>query len=246
LKDLLARFHPIALQEMQGVKLLDRFDTKFTFRIDQLSEILEELRPHYRVLEVDGLRGSHYENLYFDTDRLALYAKHHSGRSRRYKVRYRRYSDSGLCFFELKLKNNKGRTVKPRIPRTAIEPELTGEPARLLEQETELPASLLKPTLWVRFTRLTFVASGSPERLTIDFDLAYSTDSAQIAFPKLGIAEVKQDKSSATSHFIQMMRQQRIWEGSMSKYCFGVIHLYPDVKMNLFKERLRQLHHVAA
>lgn len=27
----------------------------------------------------------------------------------------------------------------------------------------------------------------------------------------------------------------------MSKYCFGIIHLFPGVKMNLFREQVKQL-----
>ena len=45
---------------------------------------------------------------------------------------------------------------------------------------------------------------------------------------------------------IKLMREQKIWEGSMSKYCFGIVNLYPRVKMNLFKERLKQLRELAA
>ena len=51
-----------------------------------------------------------------------LYHRHHIGRSNRFKVRSRRYVESDLCFFEVKYRNNKGRTIKNRI-RKIIEGE---------------------------------------------------------------------------------------------------------------------------
>jgi len=239
-------FEPISLQEMDSVRLLDRVDTKFTFRLAQLPSVLAGMRPHYRVLDVNGVRANRYETLYFDTQGLSLYARHHSGKFIRHKIRYRRYVDSNLCFFEIKAKNNKGRTVKQRIQDGGIRPEIEGEAEEFLKKETPLSAADFKPALWVHFTRLTFVSKRTPERLTIDVNLAYKNDSVELNFPRLVIAEVKQDKSSASSPFIRLMRERRIWEGSMSKYCFGIVNLYPRVKMNLFKERVKQLKLLAA
>ena len=238
-------FAPVSLTEMQDVKLLDRLDTKFTFRQDQLPGLLDEMAAHYRLLEINGARTHRYETLYFDTDGLDLYARHHSGKYSRYKIRYRRYVESGVCFFEVKTKNNKGRTVKQRIERPAIPANLTGDEVALLERETPLKVGAFKPVMWVHFTRLTFVSKTAPERLTLDLDLSYQSESLQAGFPRLAIAEVKQDKLSSASPFVRMMRARRIWQGSMSKYCFGIIHLYPHVKMNRFKERMKQIKLVA-
>ncbi len=243
---ILRDFEPISLEDMESVKLLDRVDTKFTFRIAQLPSVLGGMRPHYRVLEVNGVRANRYETLYFDTDSLSLYASHHSGKFIRHKLRYRRYVDSDLCFFEIKAKNNKGRTIKQRIRGRAICPGIEGEAEELLKKETPLTATDFKPILWVNFTRLTFVGKTTPERLTVDINLAYKNGTAELHFPKLVIAEVKQDRASSTSPFIRLMRDRRIWEGSMSKYCFGIVTLYPRVKMNLFKERVKQLKLLAA
>ena len=161
-------------------------------------------------------------------------------------MRYRKYVDSDLCFFEIKAKNNKGRTIKQRIAREAIHDEIEGDAEQLLKKETPFSATDFKPVIWVNFTRLTFVSKSSPERLTIDLSLSYKNELIEASFPKLVIAEVKQDRASSASPFIKLMRGQKIWEGSMSKYCFGIVNLYPRVKMNLFKERLRQLRELAA
>lgn len=41
---------------MDSVKLMDRTDTKFTFHISQLIEILELVKNDYRVLEIEEKR----------------------------------------------------------------------------------------------------------------------------------------------------------------------------------------------
>ena len=245
LANILDTFEPVSLAEMDNVKLMDRFDSKFTFRIDHLPRVLEEMKPYYRVLEVGGVRASRYETLYFDTNSLLLYSRHHTGKFTRYKVRYRKYVDSDLCFFEIKAKNNKGRTIKKRIERKSVESAIAGEPEELLNTETKLCAKDLKAMIQVNFTRLTFVSKACPERLTIDLQLSYKNEVSAVSFPKLVIAEVKRERSSASSPFIKVMRACKIWEGSMSKYCFGIVNLFPRVKMNLFKERIRQIRQLA-
>jgi hypothetical protein len=74
--EIVAGFEPITLKEMDQVKLMDRTDTKYTFSLAQLSEILEEMRPYYRVLDVDGKKISRYKTLYYDTTNFTLYTKH--------------------------------------------------------------------------------------------------------------------------------------------------------------------------
>ena len=231
---------------MDNVRLLERFDTKFTFRKDQLAGILDEMVSDYRVLDVEGTRCHRYETVYFDTDNLDLYSRHHSGKFIRQKIRYRKYLDSKLCFFEIKSKSNKGQTLKKRIPRTDFQEVISGESEVLLRTETPLCAADIRPVLRVNFTRLTFVGKVANERLTIDVNLSYHIEEKSVDLPKLVIAEVKRDRSSSASFFTEAMRRRRIWEGSMSKYCFGVANLYPLVKRNLFKERIRQINEIAA
>ena len=74
--DNLNQFNPITLQEMDGVKLMDRTDTKFTFNINMLPVILGEAKEYYRILEVEGNRISRYKTLYFDTEDFDLYNNH--------------------------------------------------------------------------------------------------------------------------------------------------------------------------
>ena len=50
------QFTPISLKNMDGVKLMNRSDTKFTFSSQKLPILLEKLIPFYNVLEINGKR----------------------------------------------------------------------------------------------------------------------------------------------------------------------------------------------
>src|SRR5687767_7859268 len=115
ISEALLQFAPISLDEMDGVKLMDRTDTKFLFKAEQLPAFLEQLATSYRVLEINDRRICRYETLYFDTADFQLYLCHQNGKLNRYKVRFRRYVESDVSYFEVKLKNNKGRTIKTRV-----------------------------------------------------------------------------------------------------------------------------------
>ena len=236
----LARFEPISLQEMDDVKLMDRTDTKFVFKIEQLPVFLEQVSHYYRVLEVTNARISRYETLYFDTEDFQLYLKHQNGKLNRYKIRFRKYVESELNFFEIKFKNNKGRTIKERIKRQEIEYRIEGKAKNLLNEKTSLDPDSLVPKLWVNYSRITLVNKSSKERLTIDVNLNFKNADANKNFDRLVIAEVKQEKSSP-SPFLGLMRQHHIREGSISKYCFGVISLHKKIKKNNFKPKLLTL-----
>jgi hypothetical protein len=108
---ILQQFEPITLKEMEGVKLMNRTDTKFIFNISHYETIMNEIRQHYRVLEVEGQRISRYETLYYDTQKYDLYGEHHKGKLNRYKIRHRTYVESKIGFLEVKFKNNKGITI---------------------------------------------------------------------------------------------------------------------------------------
>ncbi len=102
-EETLNTFQPLTLKELDNVQMLNRVDTKFVFHINQFCEILEEIKENYLVLEIDGKRMFDYESIYFDTDNYDLYKFHHNGKLNRLKVRYRKYLDSGLCYFEVKV-----------------------------------------------------------------------------------------------------------------------------------------------
>lgn len=243
INDILLKFDPITLKEMDSVKLMNRTDTKYVFKTEQLPGFLDEVKDNYFVLDVNGVRASRYKTLYFDTDDFRLYMAHQNGKLNRNKVRYRSYVDSCLNYFEIKFKSNKERTLKDRIKRPEITEEITGKAKDFLQSKTEFAAENLKPKLWVNYTRITLVNKTSEERLTIDMDLHYLNDHKEKKLPEIVIAELKQGKRANTA-FVEVMREHRIKTASISKYCFGVIFLYENIKMNNFKSKLLTLNKI--
>jgi hypothetical protein len=219
---------------MDAVKLMDRMDSKYMFTMQTLPQILNGCKEHYRVVEINGQRYSSYETLYYDTEDYRLYNQHHSGKLNRYKVRKRTYVESNLSFLEVKFKDNKGRTTKDRVKLKTN--TIDGNAIEFLEKETPLKAKDLKPSVNITYSRITLVHKGLSERITIDVNLTVSKDAHSRKFHNLVIAEVKQNKSS-NSEFTHLMREFRIKEGSMSKYCIGVSNLVEEVKKNNFKEK---------
>jgi hypothetical protein len=222
---------------MDNVTLMDRTDTKYIFTLDNLPAFLEQVKEDYRVLDVNGHRISRYESLYFDTRNFDLYLSHHRGRPSRYKIRCRKYVESELHFFEVKYKNNKGRTIKDRVKQPSIDGMIKENAEILLCEKTPLLANNLEAKLWVNYSRITLVNKYSPERVTIDVDLTFKNSETDKTIHNLVIAEVKQDKALVSS-FIRLMKKYHVREGAMSKYCFGVISLFSNVKHNNFKPKL--------
>ncbi len=234
-------FDKISLHEMDGVKLMDRVDVKYLIPVHLLPSVLSEAKKHYLMLEINNERLSTYETLYYDTADLALYHDHQTGRANRYKIRFRNYVASNLSFFEIKFKNQKGRTIKTRIKQPSkIEPLLIGEKAMFLNDTTPLNANTLKGNLKVYYKRMTLVSKTTPERLTIDLNLAFSSDLATKSFPEIAIAEVKQERIGA-SPIIEIFKKFALREGSISKYCLGVITTQSKVKHNRFKQKYMHL-----
>jgi hypothetical protein len=243
-QDVLETFQPITLSEMDSVKLMDRTDTKFVFPVSQLPQILREVKDSYRALVVSGTRLSKYETLYYDTADFDLYHRHHAGRSQRFKVRSRRYVESDLCFFEVKYRNNKGRTIKNRIRTPLIENHISENPARLLGELTNLDPASLKGTIWVNYQRATLVSKTNAERLTLDLGLSYRTAHESIDFSKMVIAEVKREKANSVSPVISVLNDRRIRAGSISKYCLGLISTHAGLRKNNFMEQIRHFQRI--
>lgn len=241
-------FDSISLTEMDGVKLMNRVDVKYYLPLNQLPGVLAELKSHYRLLEIAQQRLCPYETLYFDTPDLSLYHQHQAGRLNRYKVRLRNYVNSNLAFFEVKFKNNKGRTIKTRIRRKdELTEPIDQKSADFLTNTTPLMPTSLQPVMWVDYQRLTLVGKNQPERLTIDVNLVFRDShgvgvSAQACshMMQLVIIEVKQEKLGASA-FHQIARKHQLHQGGMSKYCLGMIKLHNQLKHNRFKSKLHKL-----
>ena len=236
----LAMYDAIGLAEMDGVSLMNRFDTKYTLGEADLIEALGDLTDRYRVLEIDGVRRCAYSTLYFDTPSRDCYREHHNGKANRRKYRMRSYASSGKAFFEIKTKTNRGRTVKKRVPIEAIREKLTPQSDALVRRIAGEPVAL-SPQLWVSFSRITLVARDAEERVTLDPDLEFRMGASVERLPGQVIAEVKQGRQSRDSAIREWLREHHVRPLRVSKYCVGSALLDPALKQNNFKSKLRTL-----
>ncbi|HLG03254.1 MAG TPA: polyphosphate polymerase domain-containing protein [Bacteroidia bacterium] len=233
-------FETITLEEMDRVKLMDRTDLKFMFNAHQLADMLFDVCDKYKVLKVAGMFASRYETLYYDTPDFSFFRQHHNGKTNRYKIRLRRYVDSDQNFFEIKQKNNKGRTVKNRVRKKDLGKTISGRTAVFLHETTGMDPAHLEPKLWVNYTRVTLVNKLIDERITIDMDLEVKSGEGTHSFGDLVIVESKQARPVSTP-FIQKLKENGIRAGGTSKYCLAVSTLIEGVKKNNFKEEIHNI-----
>ena len=242
---MLQQFPAISLAEMSAVRLMNRIDTKYTVRPDQLLQLLQTLTADYFVQEIDGKRISLYHTVYLDTADLAMYTAHQCGRRTRRKIRVRTYMDTQTTFLEIKNKNNKGRTRKTRIVLPETAGYLSEEASRFIEQEGCYAPHQLMPHLQNRFYRITLVNRLKTERLTIDINLKFNnlTTGQQASCRRLVIIELKQDGNCA-SFVKQQLSEMHVLPVGISKYCLGTILINPPIRTNLFKKKLIHLNKI--
>lgn len=240
LTEILAQYRPITLEEMDSVKLMNRTDTKYFFNVSLLKDILIKAMDSYRVLEINHIRQFNYLTTYFDTPELKLYNEHLNGKLNRYKIRQRRYDATGTEFFEVKFKNNKGRTLKSRIENN-LHDQLNDQTDKFLRKKTPYEVSQLQKAIMNDFIRITLVNNEKTERATLDYNLSFSNHNKEHRCPQLGIAEIKQDNLSGPSPLMKTLRELRLRPEGISKYCLGVASLYDNVKINTLKPRLLKI-----
>ncbi len=237
LTEIINLFPPITLEEMSGIRLMNRIDTKFVTTIGGLKQFLMLAREDYYVQDWHGLRLMPYHTIYLDTPRLTMYYDHHNGHKHRYKVRMRMYENDGATFLEVKDKNNHGRTKKKRI--LIDELEYAGDEMKeFVEDKTPYDATTLIPTIENRFRRITLVNKARTERLTIDVDLQFHNIrcDGDCTLGHHVIIELKRDgliPSPATA----LLRRVRIKRSGFSKMAMGMALTDPHLKQNRFKQR---------
>jgi hypothetical protein len=206
-----------------------------------LEELLRLASDSYAVQEIEGHKIMPYSTLYFDTEQCSMYAQHQRGKKNREKIRVRRYEGSGLCFLEVKRKNNKGRTDKKRIQIAERVPDMENY-EEFLSKYSRYTGNTLIPQLSNQFRRMTLVNAAMTERLTIDTDLRFINEVTGLEqdMENLAIIEVKRD-GLTYSPVLAMLNQLRIHESGFSKYCIGMTLTNHELKSNRFKERIRSL-----
>lgn len=245
ISEILSKFDPISLEEMDKVKLMNRIDTKFMVPLDKLEYLLQKATENYRVVEISGHRTLPYSSIYFDTEDYHMYTIHHNGKLNRQKIRMRSYLSSGVSFLEIKTKNNKRRTKKKRIQIDSrkFEHILLEEAEKdLITSKTPFNPDELSPSLQNFFSRITLVDKKETERVTLDINLQYRlvNSSECVHVKNLVIVELKQDGNN-TSYFKEWLLDLSVLPKGMSKYCLGMVLTHDNIKTNRFKQKLRYI-----
>ena len=248
-------YNPITLDEMSGIKLMNRTDTKFVTTIDKLRSLLMLAHDDYRVQDIDGRRIASYYTAYFDTPDNNMYIVHQNGHAGRQKLRIRSYVETGLNFLEVKTKNNHGRTKKKRVDMVGFDPSNPDHGIRFMRQDDQYRSydeflrkhlrydpTILTEHLENNFKRITLVNKAKTERLTIDTELKFHNlkTGRNKDLTGLVIIELKRD-GLQPSPILGMLRDLRIKPCGFSKYCMGSALTNPYLKRNNFKERLRMV-----
>ncbi|MBQ7443832.1 MAG: polyphosphate polymerase domain-containing protein [Bacteroidaceae bacterium] len=237
----LGSLSPISLDEMSGIKLMNRTDTKFVTNKEQLARLMEMAQGQYFAQQIGESRIASYETTYWDTPGHRFFLEHHNTRAPRQKVRVRTYIGSDLTFLEVKTKNNHGRTKKKRIAVPSQErADVVGAGgSSFVEGLTGLTFADIIPTVQNHFERITLVNYDKTERLTIDFNVRFDNMETGLAAGtgELVIIELKRD-GNVFSPVVDMLRELRIKASGFSKYCIGSVTTNGSLKANLFKPRL--------
>ena len=236
----LKKFPPITLKEMSGVRLMNRIDTKYVTKKENLIPFLSHMSENYYVQEINNKRIALYHTLYMDTPDLEMYIAHQDDRSVRQKIRIREYVDSDLSFFEVKNRDNKGRIIKERIAISDFKDYNSKKVVSFIEKRTLYNIQNLIPQLENSFKRITLVNKEKTLRLTIDIDISFNNIQTRLRNDLLSdivVIEIKHDgKLNPESR--SLLKELNIHQEKISKYCFGSVLTNPDLKYNRFKPKL--------
>lgn len=242
----LTRFAPVGLTELvETAELLTRIDRKYLVDDATAVQLLAALDPQTRVLDIDGVRQSTYESVYFDTPDLLSYHMAAQARRRRFKLRTRGYVDSDVAYLEIKTKGARGETVKERteyesVMRDRLTDEARIEVAEALES-IGVPAeraSELESTLVTRYRRATLLMADEGSRTTIDTDLEWIEPAGQ-SFELPGMTIVETKSMSHASEADRVLWRLGVRPVSLSKYATGMAALHPELPRNKWSRILR-------
>ena len=182
----------IGLAELEERAALQcRVDRKYIVPVTSAGPLLDRLARFSSVLEIDGLRQFRYRSLYFDTPDLLGYRLTAHRHRRRFKVRTRRYEDTGACFVEVKVPGPRGSTVKHRAEHDrpdSIEGGRSFVDAALLG--LGLRAELVA-VLHTTYRRCTLLVDSDDSRVTVDTGLRWRDGRHELCLPGIAIVETK-------------------------------------------------------
>lgn len=241
-------FQSISLGQLNAkADMLQRRDNKYVIRTSVLEQAVPMLARYFDILEIDGKREFTYDTCYFDDRQRTGYFDHHQGRRIRCKVRMRKYVDAGLCFVEIKLKHNRGMTIKERLQRPVdVHGRLDHEALNFIRTtyrdlyRREF-AQNLQPAMEMHYQRLTLVAKDGGERMTVDVGMTFkSAEGICMVDDGLLLVEAKSHNANGIADKILRSLHQHP-TNSCSKYCVAMAALNKVQKYNKFLVALRKL-----
>lgn len=245
----LQKFRTISLTELNATaSYLKRIDTKYLLNSKQFSEILEDLKKDFHVLEIKWKKIFSYDNVYMDTEDYLFYTQHQDKVKKRTKVRTRYYIDSNLAFFEYKQKN-KWITSKYRYEFPSEEHGfMTKGKKRFFEwvwqSMYEDKAPKISPSIKTKYRRITLVSKSGSERLTIDFDVKAfdlrDPKSKEVNLRNLVVIESKSLSKNCISSKI-MTKYNFKKAKSCSKYSLWVVYSGIAKKYDTFKDTMEEI-----
>jgi len=240
--EILLTFPGISLKEMDAVSFMSRVDSKYLFPVNMLGTLLSGLAGDYKILDINNQREFRYSTVYFDTPDYKFFNQHQTGKLERDKIRLRTYETNSLTYLEVKHKTNKGRTVKSRVRSNNSSPLDDAGSQQFLSEKIAGSTDLLHPVITSLFTRITLVNNNLSERVTVDFNIAYTNnDGRKIELPNIAVAEIKRDKATSRSVFYSILKNNGIRQTGFSKYCLGAAILNGVSRKNNVKPVLLKL-----
>lgn len=221
---------------------MSRIDRKYWFHISKLQQVLEQTLPDYFILEIEGQRLMDYQTTYYDTTDNSMYLKHHNGKMNRHKIRQRKYVSTNTSFLEVKFKTNKKVTIKNRVEVKIEKVGFLPSEKDFIKNETPYKGETLVPVLNNKFKRLTLIHREKLDRCTIDISPVFWNDKSEVNINDLAIFELKRGHSLKASPIVAILRDLKIRQRGMSKYCTGRAILESELKQNAFNPRLRFLY----
>ncbi len=243
----LSTFGTITLEGLNAkAAMLERLDNKYIVPADRLLPAFTAFADHFDVLEIAGKKSFVYATEYHDDAAAQSYFDHHQGRRKRCKVRVRTYVDAGFSYLEVKFKDLRNVTVKKRLKLDNTASVLSSEALAFIDKcHTDMYGTplgrRLKPVIMMSYARITLVAKDGGERMTIDTNLTFQTDTLERrTAPDHFILETKSARGNGLADSI--LRSQHMHPTKQcSKFCVGMAALGMVERHNRFLPALRKL-----
>lgn len=241
-------FSPVSLEDLNAkAEMMARIDNKYVVQSDDLLSPVPDLREAFDILEIKEQCAFIFDTRYFDDAERSAYFEHHQGRRRGFKVRVRNYVDAALCFLEVKVKGARGMAEKYRMPYDLGQlAQLTPDAAAFAQdtysrQYDKVFDYALRPSLDIRYQRMTLVARAGGERMTIDTDLCFQSENRTFASgTDVFIVETKSANGRGLADRLLRTKWERPTK-RCSKYCIGMAATGQVTRYNRFLPTLRKL-----